>query len=44
MTLEAKTLLLDVLEAASSIEQRCAGHSFEEYVAKRLATAGPEKA
>jgi uncharacterized protein with HEPN domain len=35
MRAEEKKLLLDVSEACQSIEQRCAGHTFEEYIADR---------
>ena len=35
MRAEEKKLLLDVSEACVSIEQRCAGHTFEEYTADR---------
>ena len=35
MRAEEKKLLLDVQEAAQSIEQRCAGHAFETYSADR---------
>jgi uncharacterized protein with HEPN domain len=31
MTAEAKKLLLDALEAGQSIQQRCAGHTLEQY-------------
>jgi uncharacterized protein with HEPN domain len=39
MRAEEKKLLLDMSEACRSIEQRCAGHSFDEYTADRLASA-----
>jgi uncharacterized protein with HEPN domain len=35
MRAEEKKLLLDVSEACLSIEQRCAGHTFEEYTTDR---------
>ena len=35
MRAEEKKLLLDVQEAGTSIRQRCAGHTFDEYVADR---------
>jgi len=35
MRAEEKKLLLDVSEACQSIEQRCAGHTFDEYTADR---------
>lgn len=35
MRVEAKKLLLDVLEAGRSIRQRSAGHAYEEYAADR---------
>jgi hypothetical protein len=35
MRAEEKKLLLDVSEACQSIEQRCAGHTFDEYAAER---------
>ena len=35
MRAEEKKFLLDVLEACQSIQQRCAGHTFEEYAADR---------
>ncbi len=35
MRAEEKKLLLDVSEACQSIEQHCAGHTFEEYTADR---------
>ena len=35
MRAEEKKLLVDVREAGTSIQQRCAGHTFEEYTADR---------
>ncbi len=35
MRAEEKKLLLDVSEACQSIEQRCAGHTFDAYTADR---------
>ena len=35
MRAEEKKLLLDVSEACQSIEQRCAGHTFDDYTADR---------
>jgi len=35
MRAEEKKLLLDVSEACQSIEQRCAGHTFDGYTADR---------
>ena len=35
MRAEEKKLLLDVSEACLGIEQRCAGHTFEQYTADR---------
>jgi uncharacterized protein with HEPN domain len=35
MRAEEKKLLLDVSEACLSIEQRCAGHTFDQYTADR---------
>lgn len=35
MSTEDKNLMVDVMEAGQSIRARCAGHSFEEYLADR---------
>jgi uncharacterized protein with HEPN domain len=43
MRAEEKKLLLDVQEAGASIQQRSAGHTFDEYAADRWFRRGVER-